>query len=230
MSTKAKTPSARKPPRVRSRAKGEASRNMILDVSAAIFSTRRYREATMRDIAREVGIAPGGLYFHFKSKDELIAALIERGSRFVYEKVQAALAALPPDASSRDRLIAATHSHIEAILNEGEYSLTMRFIHDDSAPDVVLTEYKALRDAHRKLWMTLIHAAQEDGTLRPDVPPMLVFFYIQGAIGWTPEWYDPKRMSPDRIADYFSMFFLDGLGIEVKDTKTVASPRTRRRA
>jgi AcrR family transcriptional regulator len=197
--------------RERRRAKGEASRDHILDVSARIFHTGQYRVATMRDIAREAGIALGGLYFHFNSKDELIGALIERGSRTIYESVLGALESLPENATSREKLDKAIHAHIGTALRHGEYSLTLRYLRDESAPDIVWTGYKSLREAHRDMWMTVIHDAQADGTLRADVPPILMFFYILGAIGWVPEWYDARRTTPERIADHFSQFFLDGV-------------------
>jgi AcrR family transcriptional regulator len=196
--------------RPRRRIKGETSRSHILDVCSRIFHTSEYRDATMRDIAREAEIALGGLYFHFKSKDELIAALIERGSLTIYQMVRDALQALPASATSRQKLEAAIHAHIGAALRHGEYSLTLRYLRDESSPDIVCTTYKSLREAHRNLWMTHIQDAQNYGTLRSDMPPMLMFFYIHGAIGWVPEWYNPRRTTPERIADHFCLFFLEG--------------------
>jgi AcrR family transcriptional regulator len=200
------------PRRKRKRTKGETSRNQILAASSRAFHTGRYRNVTMRDIARDVGIALGGLYFHFKSKDELIGALIERASYLVLEQVQASMAALPEAATSRERLAAAVHAHIEATLHNGEYSLTLRYLHDDSMVDVLPQSYAALRNTHRAFWMDMIHSAQMDGSLRVDAPPMLMFFFLLGAIGWVPECFDERRMTPDRVAEYFTMFFFDGAG------------------
>lgn len=58
--------------------KGEASRQQILDVCARILNSGQFPRASMREIAREAGIALGGLYFHFKSKEDLIAARVPR--------------------------------------------------------------------------------------------------------------------------------------------------------
>lgn len=196
----------------RKKTKGEASREHILGLGARLFSNAQYRDATMRDIAREGGLSLGGVYFHFKSKDELIAAIKERSIRTSYDKTREALAALPADATSRDKLTRAIHAYIAIALASGEFSLLSGYLHDHHAAETVSSEYRIAREAHRRLWLDLLVEGQADGTLKADAPPILMLFYLLGAMNWVSEWYDPKRMSIDRIGDHFSHFFLDGTG------------------
>lgn len=194
--------------------KGEESREHILQLGAHMFSNAQYKGATMRDIAREGGISLGGVYFHFKSKDELIGAIIERSVRASYNQVLAALAALPSKSSSKEKLTAAIHAFISSALKAGAFSLTNRHLRDHAAPMTVSAEYSLSREAHRRLWLDLLIEAQADGTLKADAPPIMMFFFLLGAMNWVIEWYDPKRMSIDRIGDHFSDFFLSGLGAD----------------
>lgn len=53
-------------------------RNEILDIAVKLFASKGYEETSVSDIMNEVGIAKGTLYYHFKSKEEILNGIIER--------------------------------------------------------------------------------------------------------------------------------------------------------
>lgn len=53
-------------------------RPQIVDAAIRVFIRKGYRKATMPDIAAEAGLSIGGVYWYFKGKDEIIAAILER--------------------------------------------------------------------------------------------------------------------------------------------------------
>ena len=53
-------------------------RHEILDAAEKLFSTKGFDATSTNDILEEVGIARGTLYYHFKSKEAIMDALIER--------------------------------------------------------------------------------------------------------------------------------------------------------
>ncbi len=50
----------------------------ILDAAEPLFSANGYRKTTVSDIAKKMGVAQGMLYYYFKSKEEILEALINR--------------------------------------------------------------------------------------------------------------------------------------------------------
>ena len=56
----------------------EERKNEILDAAEELFSTKGFESTSMNDIQNEIGIARGTLYYHFKSKEEILDAIIER--------------------------------------------------------------------------------------------------------------------------------------------------------
>ena len=56
----------------------EERKNEILDAAEKLFSTKGFESTSMNDIQNEIGIARGTLYYHFKSKEEILDAIIER--------------------------------------------------------------------------------------------------------------------------------------------------------
>lgn len=59
------------------RSSPSGTREKILAVALARFSVESYRGASVRDLADDVGVTQPVLYYHFGSKDGILAALIE---------------------------------------------------------------------------------------------------------------------------------------------------------
>ncbi|CAN5318819.1 TetR/AcrR family transcriptional regulator [soil metagenome] len=62
----------------RRRANGEESRNRILDAASEIASERGYEGTSIALVSGKCGLPASSIYWHFKDKDDLIAAVIER--------------------------------------------------------------------------------------------------------------------------------------------------------
>lgn len=56
--------------------KGERTRAAILDAAYDLFLSQGYTATSMRQVAQKAGIALGGIYNHFASKDEIFQALV----------------------------------------------------------------------------------------------------------------------------------------------------------
>ncbi|MBP2643688.1 MAG: transcriptional regulator, TetR family [Firmicutes bacterium] len=50
----------------------------ILDTAEALFNKRGYHHTAISDIVREIGVAQGTFYYYFKSKEEVLEALVYR--------------------------------------------------------------------------------------------------------------------------------------------------------
>lgn len=53
-------------------------RNEILDAAERLFNTKGYEKCTVNDILKEVNIAKGTFYYYFKSKEEVMDAVVSR--------------------------------------------------------------------------------------------------------------------------------------------------------
>ena len=63
---------------MRKRAHGDESRQRILDAAAQIAGERGYDGTSVALVSERSGLPASSIYWHFESKDELIAAVIER--------------------------------------------------------------------------------------------------------------------------------------------------------
>jgi AcrR family transcriptional regulator len=56
----------------------EVRRNELMDVAERLFAEKGYDHTSPSDIIREAGVAQGTFYYYFKSKDDLVRAVIVR--------------------------------------------------------------------------------------------------------------------------------------------------------
>jgi AcrR family transcriptional regulator len=55
-----------------------ARRNQILDAATTVFAEKGFHRATIKDIARQAGIADGTIYTYFASKTEVLLGILHR--------------------------------------------------------------------------------------------------------------------------------------------------------
>jgi AcrR family transcriptional regulator len=70
-------------------AKAEETRDRILDAALRLFRERGFEQTTMRDVAKEAGVATGAAYYYYRSKEDLVMAFYLRTdeeARAIFEK------------------------------------------------------------------------------------------------------------------------------------------------
>lgn len=65
-------------------------RETILETSAKLFSRQGYKEVSIRDIAQACGLTNAALYYHFKNKEDLFLAMLQRDHERTIASLQAA--------------------------------------------------------------------------------------------------------------------------------------------
>ena len=78
---------------------GEQTVERILDAAEPLFAERGYEGASLREIARQAGIQQPGLYNHFRSKEALYAAVLDRALLPLSEAMDQHMASSDADAS-----------------------------------------------------------------------------------------------------------------------------------
>jgi AcrR family transcriptional regulator len=80
----------------------EVRRDAILDVAERLIRTKGYASMSIQDVQDELGVSRGAIYHYFRSKAELLGAVVERTADAVMEAV--APIASDPDLSAFDKL------------------------------------------------------------------------------------------------------------------------------
>jgi AcrR family transcriptional regulator len=103
-------------PKRRKRADGELSRERILDAAAEIAAERGYEGASIALVSAKCGLPASSIYWHFKNKDDLIAAVIERSFGDWLKAWE-----VPIGGSPQDRLVGLAMQIAKALLDSPDF-------------------------------------------------------------------------------------------------------------
>lgn len=104
------------PKRRRPRADGELSRSRILDAATEIAAERGYEGTSIGAVSTKCGLPASSIYWHFKDKDDLIAAVIERSFTNWLNVWH-----LPDELIGRDRLLEVAAGTAKAIQDSPDF-------------------------------------------------------------------------------------------------------------
>lgn len=74
-----------------STSKAEETRHKILEAALSLFRREGFDAATMRDIAREAGVAIGAAYYYYESKDAIVMDFYRRSSTEMQPQIEEAI-------------------------------------------------------------------------------------------------------------------------------------------
>lgn len=200
--------------------KVELSQKRVLDAAAKIFRDNGYVGTTMRAIAAAADLKAGSIYYHFKSKDDLIAAMLDMGISMVMQTVSESLERLGENASGRERIECAINAHLTAIIAHGDYTLATRRVFGQ-VPETIREQNLRLRDRYAIIWKDILETARSRGELRKDADVTLARLFILGALNWTAEWFNPKGRSIEEVAHEFATILCNGLFVDSTTTRPV---------
>jgi TetR/AcrR family transcriptional regulator, cholesterol catabolism regulator len=179
------------------------SRREILNAAAALLRQHGYKSTTLREIATAVGIKAGSIYYHFSSKDEIVAAVMNDGVDHVLKGVQDALAELPKSTDPGTRVEVAIRAHLEALLNLSDYTSAGLKAYAD-VPESVRSVARPHRRRYEAVWSELVRdlvdARQAPEGLSPEALTLAIF----GMMNWSPEWYRTRHHRIEDIARDFA--------------------------
>jgi AcrR family transcriptional regulator len=184
-----------------------AAREAIFSAATRLFGERGYTGTTMRDIAKAVGILPGSLYAHIRSKEAVLLEIIEGGvDRFnaAVDKIDAM--DLAPELALRQ----AVREHLRIVADSPGRTLIVfhqwRFLDDDNRDRLL-----AKRAHYEAFFVRTLRAGIKQGHFDAKLDPKVTVLAILGALNWTPEWFSPEGpASSDEVADKIADGLLGG--------------------
>jgi TetR/AcrR family transcriptional regulator, cholesterol catabolism regulator len=205
--------------------KSERTRQRILDAAAEVLAERGYGETRLSDIAQRVGMQTGSLYYHFASRDELVAEILRIGIERSWDLVATAVGRLPPTATPLERLAAAIRAHTRSIVGQSSYASAHARSFGQVPIELAREHRKAMR-AYGDYWHDLFGASQKAGEIDGDIDLFVTRMLAFGAMNWTSEWFrttDPDAV--ERLADQAVRLVLHGVASRPESPATSPSRR-----
>jgi AcrR family transcriptional regulator len=183
------------------RARGEQTRQLILDTALRLFRERGYAETTMRVIAKEAGVAVGNAYYYFDSKEHLIQGFYDRNQAAL--RVQAD-GVLTNETDLATRLRGVMHAGID--VNAPYHSFAATFFKTAAEPSSPLSpfsrESSPARESSIAVFREVIDgsSAKLDPELRKELPELLWLAYMGVILFWVHD-KSPDQRRTRRLID-----------------------------
>jgi AcrR family transcriptional regulator len=179
-------------------------RDQLIRASARLFREKGFDGTSVRDIAAATGMQSGSWVYHFRTKQDILAAVMEEGLATALGRIEA-IGRL--DLEPRARFRALVRTHLETLLGPGQ----------DFIP-VLLYEWRSLEPSQRsrviapqkryeQVWTETIVELQASGDwVLPTRADHLLMF---GALNWIAHWYRSRGpLDVEQLTDECVTFFL----------------------
>jgi AcrR family transcriptional regulator len=163
--------------------KAENSRERLLNVSIRQFLKKGYSGATTMEIARLAGVSKGALYWHFKSTEDILNAILDRYcDEFITESMNKKLHDCGGDFPTKFRLF---YKFSTEFSRENKELLlvftTMLTEFADTGGDME-RRLKDINEQYILIIQRLIEAGKEDGTVGREIDPVIYARFVGGSM------------------------------------------------
>jgi AcrR family transcriptional regulator len=179
------------------------TRSAILAAAAEVFDAVGYRGATIDEIARRADVAKGALYFHYRTKAELAAAVVTQHHAAWGALAESAIDEADDAMTAIDLMIArVAHLYVTSAITRAGTRLENEYLDVDTALSVPFVGWIARLNA-------LLRAGKRDGSVAADVAcaasarVIVASFYGVQAVSAR---LNDRRDVVRRVDEWWSMF------------------------
>jgi AcrR family transcriptional regulator len=155
--------------------KGEHTQQTILEAAERLILSQGYHGTSMRQIAAEAGIAVGGIYNHFASKEAIFRALLERHQP--YSDIAAIVANLSGESAAELAERAARLVVAELLEDPVFFQLAMIDL-QESEGDILMQFVQEMMPA----LLTFVQRIYASGQVRQDLPLQVLMRSFAGMV------------------------------------------------
>ena len=175
----------------------DSPRGRLLSAAAHLFRDKGFDRTTVRDIAASVGIQSGSIFHHFKSKEDILYAVMEEVIHFNTARLEQAVAR---EGTARDKLRALIRAELQSIVGDTAEAMTVMVTEWRCLSEDKQRKALALRSIYEQLWLDVLSELHAQGAMKTD--PFIMRRLLTGMTGWAPNWFDREGpLTLDDLAD-----------------------------
>lgn len=180
----------------------------LVNAAARLFRKKGFDATSTRDIAAAVGMHSGSPFYHFKSKGEILNAVMEEGMRSALQRQAAALQAAGLSTAEAPALLRVLiRNHFDVLLGPGSDFIPVMLYESRSITARQRSLLAKLQSDYEAVWEPVLEALTKAGQLKG--PVKLSRLLIFGALNWSVQWFDAKKdASLDDLTDAAMALFI----------------------
>ena len=188
----------------------QSARERVLYAAVALFARQGYDATSVAQVITRAGVAKGGFYHHFASKEALLYEVYGDLITRQLAAMEAIVARRSPPAETLRALIV---DLVESTAASAQQALVF-WREQHKLGDERTEQYRRARRRYHDTVTRLIREAQTAGSFAAVASPEMVTFTIFGVINELPLWYRPQgRKRPAQIASELADLVLAALEV-----------------
>lgn len=188
-----------------------ARKDEILRAAARVFRRKGYYASRIQDVADEVGMHKGSLYYYIATKEDLLRGLVEGPMEGLVRAAQDVMATRHDPEQKLARLVELHLRSFQA--HKDTFGIFLREDIDllDRASDASV---RTLVRAYDEVWLQLLREGAEAGVFHTEVDPRVAVKALVGLCNSTYTWFRAGgAYSIDEVARQFTLLILGGLTV-----------------
>ena len=182
----------------------EDRRSELINISARLFREQGYDKTTVRDISAAAGIHSGSWFYYFKTKHDILVAVIEEGMRQALSLMEEIGADPSPPREKFRKLV---NAHLRIVLLPDQHFIPLLLYEWRSLGRAEKKRVVAIKDRYEAIWDKVIAELHKSGDW--SMPTHVDRLFLFGALNWTAQWYRPgQTLSIEQLAERAITFCL----------------------
>jgi AcrR family transcriptional regulator len=160
----------------------------IYNVATHLFSTKGYGSTSLQDIADTMGLSRPALYHYVRSKEDILAKLVEEFAESRAHELAAIIANRDLTATEKLRRFV-----IPTVRKVAEHPQRFRLLDrcENELPEEILKKHRAAKRAVRDAFVAVVTEGVAAGEFRP-IDPNIAAFSLIGMCTWVAWWFTPS--------------------------------------
>ncbi|KKI85029.1 TetR/AcrR family transcriptional regulator [Shouchella clausii] len=119
------------------------NRRHLMEAALALFAQEGYHKTKVSDIVKQVGVAQGTFYWHFKNKEEIVLCILQEGEQALLNVIRSGYRQ--------------TEGNVDDMVESSRRLMTDLFSFAQANPDYMRLLFKTGQDAEEKICRHISH-------------------------------------------------------------------------
>jgi TetR/AcrR family transcriptional regulator, cholesterol catabolism regulator len=187
--------------------RSDRRREEILAAALKLFTERGYAATSTKDIGKEIGLLAGSLYYHIRSKEDLLYEILLDLHTYALAEM-ATIKAMGGSPLDRLRLLIRNHVVSPDVPRIRLFESEFQHLNSDRHAKI-----HNMRNNYLNYVIALIEEAQASKLCNPDVNARAAALAILGLVNSMPRWFNPKgQTNIEQMAETVDRLLMGGLG------------------
>ncbi|MFN7120379.1 MAG: TetR/AcrR family transcriptional regulator [Saprospiraceae bacterium] len=163
-------------------AEADRTRQLIIEESAVLFNQKGYAGTSMNDITLATRLSKGGVYAHFKSKEEIALAAFDFAVQKVTQRVRECTQAVQHPLEKLRAVVRFYRENIFTPPVEGGCPIQNTSVEADDSNPALRERVQAAMDVWKQGIIYILHKGKDKNLIREDADPEVFALQFIGTL------------------------------------------------